>query len=81
VLDLLREEALEPERIRFFIGYSGWDTNQLNQELDQHNWLLTPASSSLVFHRQPKQIWNESLKSMGGDYAMMINFPIDPLLN
>ncbi|MBM3923029.1 MAG: YqgE/AlgH family protein [Sphingomonadales bacterium] len=81
VLDLLREGALEPERIRFFIGYSGWDTNQLNQELDQHSWLLTPASSSLVFHRHPKQIWNESLKSMGGDYAMMINFPIDPLLN
>ncbi len=81
VLDLLKEEALEPERLRFFVGYAGWETNQLSEEVQQHNWLLTPAQPSLVFHQQPKQIWDESLKSMGGDYAMMINFPIDPQLN
>lgn len=81
VLDLLREEALEPGRLRFFVGYAGWEYNQLSEEVEQHNWLLTPAQSSLVFHQKPNEIWEKSLKSMGGDYAMMTNFPIDPQLN
>jgi putative transcriptional regulator len=81
VISLLKEDALEPARIRFFIGYSGWEPDQLNEELQQKSWLTATAQSSLVFNRKPEGIWNETLKSMGEDYAMMINFPIDPQLN
>jgi putative transcriptional regulator len=39
------------------------------------------ATRKLVFHRNFEEIWKESLKLLGGDYEMMINFPIDPQLN
>lgn len=81
VIDLLKEDALDPARIRFFIGYAGWEAGQLTEEITQSSWLTTPATSSLVFNRKPQEIWNETLKSMGNKYAMMINFPIDPQLN
>ncbi|MFM8806548.1 MAG: YqgE/AlgH family protein [Sphingomonadales bacterium] len=81
VIDLLKEDALEPARLRFFLGYSGWEVGQLNEELQQNTWLTTEAKTSLVFHKKPQEIWNETIKSMGDDYAMMVNFPIDPQLN
>lgn len=81
VIDLLKEDALEPARLRFFVGYSGWEPGQLSEELQQNSWITTDAQSGLVFHRRPQEIWNETLKSMGANYAMMINFPIDPQLN
>jgi len=81
VIDLLKEDALEPTHLRFFVGYSGWEPDQLNEELQQNSWLTTPAQSSLVFHSKPQETWNETLKKMGDQYAMMINFPIDPQLN
>ena len=81
VMDLLKEDALEPSRLRFFVGYAGWESDQLKEEVQQNRWLTTAAQSSLVFLNKPQEIWNETLKTMGGEYAMMINFPTDPQLN
>ena len=36
---------------------------------------------NLVFPSRPDQVWKDSLRNMGGDYEMMINFPVDPSLN
>jgi len=81
VLDLIKEQALEPSHLRFFIGYAGWEQEQLQEELHQKTWLTTAAKSSLIFNSKPQDIWNHTLKSMGGSYSMMTNFPIDPRLN
>jgi putative transcriptional regulator len=81
VIHLLKKDALEPDRLRFFLGYSGWEKGQLNEELQQNSWFTTEARSSLVFAKKPQEIWNETVKSMGDDFAMMIHFPIDPQLN
>jgi putative transcriptional regulator len=63
------------------LGYSGWEQGQLIEELEQNTWLTTDARASLVFYNKPQEIWNETIKSMGEKYAMMVNFPIDPQLN
>ncbi len=81
VIDLLKEDSLEPARLRFFLGYSGWEQGQLIEELEQNTWLTTDARASLVFYNKPQEIWNETIQSMGEKYAMMVNFPIDPQLN
>ena len=68
-------------KVRFFIGYSGWGFGQLGVELKEKTWLTVEASKDLIFHRQPDDIWKDSLRHLGGDYEMMFNFPIDPQLN
>lgn len=80
-VDLLRKGTIDPGKIRFYIGYSGWSEGQLNQELDQKSWLTVEASPKLVFHRNVDEIWKDALKTLGGDYEMMVNFPTDPQLN
>jgi putative transcriptional regulator len=78
---LLREGEIDANKIRFYIGYSGWGQGQLNDELKEKSWLTTQATRKLVFHKKVEEIWKDSLKHLGGDYEIMVNFPIDPQLN
>jgi putative transcriptional regulator len=70
-----------PDKIRFYIGYSGWSNGQLEEEIEEKTWLTVAATPALVFDTNHDQIWKQSLKELGGDYEMMIHFPIDPQLN
>lgn len=81
VVEMIRQDALDMNKIRFFIGYSGWSSGQLDDELKEKSWLTVKAIRKLIFHKKYQDIWKDSLKHLGGDYEIMINFPIDPQLN
>ena len=81
VLQLLQAGKLDEARIRFYLGYSGWSSGQLASELEEKTWLTVEAEPELVFHPQVAEIWKDSLRHLGGEYEMMVNFPIDPQLN
>ncbi len=38
--------------IKYFAGYSGWGKGQLQSEIDEGAWVLTPASAEHVFDNQ-----------------------------
>lgn len=78
---LLRSGVINRERIRFFIGYSGWTEGQLDSEVRDKSWLVTPGSRQIVFPKSEVETWKESLRHMGGDYEILVNFPIDPSMN
>lgn len=80
-IDLIRQGEVEMNKIRFYIGYSGWGSGQLADELKEKSWLTVPASRPLVFHKKPSEIWKDALRHLGGEYEIMVNFPIDPQLN
>jgi putative transcriptional regulator len=81
VVEMLKDGTAHPDKIRFYIGYSGWSDGQLTTELEEKSWLTLAGTRKLIFHRNYQEIWKDSLKQLGGDYEMMINFPIDPQLN
>lgn len=70
-----------PEMIRFYAGYSGWDAQQLEGELNQHSWMVSHGNKGFTFFDDPDNLWSQVLKSMGKEFAMMANFPEDPSLN
>jgi putative transcriptional regulator len=73
--------AVDPARIRFYVGYSGWSDGQLGDEMKEKTWLTVKANRQLVFHKNFEEIWKDALRHLGGDYEIMVNFPIDPQLN
>lgn len=81
VKDYLKRDMLDMTKIRFYLGYSGWGTDQLDDELQSKSWITTPARSRIVFHASPGDIWKDSLALLGDEYSLMTNFPIDPQLN
>jgi putative transcriptional regulator len=81
VVDMIKKKEIKPAKIRFYVGYSGWSSGQLDGELKEKSWLTVQAERKLIFHKNIDEIWKDSLKHLGGDFEMMINFPIDPQLN
>ena len=81
VVNLIKNHQTDPDKIRFFIGYSGWGEGQLNEEMKDKTWLTVEANRKLIFQSNYNDIWKDALRHLGGDYEMMVNFPIDPQLN
>ncbi len=78
---LIKKQIIDINKIRFYIGYSGWSSGQLLDELNEKTWLTVQATRKLIFQKNDKEIWKDALKELGGEYEMLINFPIDPQLN
>lgn len=81
ILELIKSGKLDYKKIRFYIGYSGWNDGQLQNEMDEKTWLTVAATRKIIFHPDYKETWKDALRQLGGEYEMMINFPIDPQLN
>ena len=81
VISMLHKGELKKDRIRFFIGYSGWSEGQLEDEITEKSWLTVESDPALIFQTKTEEVWKGSLRKVGGDYEMMVNFPIDPQLN
>jgi putative transcriptional regulator len=78
---LLIKGELDEDVIRFYVGYSGWDYKQLNDEMKNKSWMTAKATRRLVFHSKAEEVWKDALRLLGGEYVMMTNFPTDPQLN
>lgn len=69
------------ERRRVFAGYAGWSGGQLDEELDQGDWIAHPAVPDDVFTESPGQLWARVLQRKGGSYALLARMPVDPSVN
>jgi len=81
VIELIRQHQLDEKDIRFFLGYSGWDEGQLEEELKSKSWITRKGTKKLIFSPSVGELWKDALSSLGGEYKQMVNYPIDPQLN
>jgi putative transcriptional regulator len=51
-----------PERIRFFVGYSGWAPGQLRTEMDRGDWLVVDADADTVFLKDTSGLWRDMVR-------------------
>lgn len=80
-VDALHQKQILNDEIRFYLGYAGWEEKQLNDEMDEKSWLTIKAKPSIVFHKNPSQIWKESIKQLGKAFHPVANYPLDPSYN
>ena len=78
---IVQDEETSYEQIRFFLGYAGWSPGQLDAEVEQDGWILTPSQGSYIFTENPEDLWKSILRGMGGEFALLSNFPDDPRMN
>jgi putative transcriptional regulator len=82
LVQLLKVGDLLPAQVRFFIGYSGWDSGQLDAELQEKSWIVYKGLFEQQFFEKPaNQLWKVLMKNMGGDFMLQANYPLDPRLN
>ena len=80
--DLLRNNELTEDQIRFFLGYSGWEHQQLEQELELNSWVVTPNEyKNKIIGKSYFDFWKEKMIEFGGDYLIWSNAPENPNYN
>ena len=81
-IQLINDEIISEEDIRFFLGYSGWSSLQLDQELSSKSWVVVrnDYDSSLI-QKSSEAFWKEKMVELGGNYILWSNAPENPSLN
>jgi putative transcriptional regulator len=78
---LLGKQELKISDIRFFLGYSGWEGNQLEDELKTDSWFISENNYQNIFATDNTTIWKNKLLEKGGKYKIWANAPSDIQLN
>lgn len=74
-------KQIKKEEVIFFVGYSGWDKDQLNNELKEKSWIVADITTEEVMLQTGKSLWNTKLEKLGDKFKILSNFPEDPSLN
>lgn len=79
--DLVVSGEATAANLRFFLGYSGWSENQLQNELETNAWLVGEIPPDLVMKGGSSEFWTDILTGLDAKYKAWANFPEDPGLN
>ncbi|XP_031500339.1 uncharacterized protein LOC116264330 [Nymphaea colorata] len=75
--ELVKKGLLKPEDFRFFIGYSGWQLDQLMEEIELNYWYVAACSANLLTGPVDSlsSLWEDVLQLMGGHYSELSRKP------
>lgn len=80
--DLINKGKVNKDNIRFFLGYTGWDENQLETEMKDNSWIITKNNyENKIIGKSPSLFWKKQIMELGGDYLIWANAPENPYLN
>jgi putative transcriptional regulator len=66
---------------RLFSGYAGWDSGQLEAEIEEGSWYVVEARAPDLISADPEGLWRRVLRRQGGALAVVSGFPDDPSMN
>lgn len=83
VCELINQGKLDEKDIRFFLGYSGWAAEQLDEELASNSWFVVKNKykNSIIEKDYNAAFWKQKMIELGGDYLIWSNAPENPSLN
>jgi len=80
--DLINQGLIKKKNIRFFLGYTGWDSEQLESEMQSNSWILSKnIYKKDILGKSSAHFWKEKILELGGDYLIWSNAPENPILN
>ncbi|MCF7568086.1 YqgE/AlgH family protein [Sabulilitoribacter arenilitoris] len=79
---LITDNSIKENDIRFFLGYSGWEINQLDNELKANSWVVTNnIYKDRIIEKNYETFWKEKMLEFGGEYSIWSNAPENPSFN
>ena len=82
VAELIAKQIINENDIKFFLGYSGWDADQLENELKTNSWLVTEnIYKNQIIEKNYESFWKEKMLEFGDSYSIWSNAPENPNYN
>ncbi|WP_297334755.1 YqgE/AlgH family protein [Flavobacterium sp.] len=80
--ELMNQGLIKKSNIRFFLGYTGWDAHQLEDELEVNSWIISENKyRNKIIGKSSNSFWKERIMELGGEYLIWSNAPENPTLN
>ena len=77
---MLKTGIINSEQVRFFVGYSGWDPDQLDYEIEENSWIVASTTPQQVMS-DSDEYWKEIMVGLGKEFEVLSKFPSNPELN
>ena len=69
-------------KIRFFLGYSGWEKEQLRKELDNFDWAVGKVTNAeRILSTEEEDSWRAEVSMLDSRYLLWLNCPSSVILN
>lgn len=82
IIQKLHDGEITSNQVRFFLGYSGWDPGQLDEELARNSWIVsTIRDASEIMDTSIDDLWQRFMKREGKKYEILSRSPIDFISN
>jgi putative transcriptional regulator len=82
LLDLIDQKKITNKQIRFFLGYSGWTKGQLQEEIENHAWIVVPViNKNEVMDFNIDKLYEHYMRREGKKYDLLSQFPSDFMAN
>ncbi len=82
VVNYINEGGEIEGKLRFFLGYSGWNPNQLESEVLNNFWVVKSDShSDNLFYGHGDRYWRREVKHLGRAYRSWLTIPSDSSMN
>jgi putative AlgH/UPF0301 family transcriptional regulator len=59
----------DPSIFHVYLGYAGWNPEQLEQEVGLGAWFIFPAEAGTVFNADPDSLWDEMIRKTEMQFA------------
>jgi len=80
--ELINSGVIKKKNIRFFLGYTGWDSEQLESEMQANSWILINNTyENKILSKASVHFWKEKIVELGGNYLIWSNAPENPIMN
>lgn len=82
IISLIQKGEATEKDVRFFLGYAGWSSNQLNDEIANNAWIVVPVLNPReVMDFTIDNLWENLMRREGQSYEILAQSPNDISLN
>lgn len=79
--DLLNEEKIDLQQVKFFAGYAGWEAGQLEEEIKQNAWVQGKAVLKEIMQTEGHEDHWKKMMRRDKEYYIWSNYTDLPHLN
>jgi putative transcriptional regulator len=79
--DAIKHHKKPGTLVRAFVGYSGWSPGQLENELEQHTWIVAPAPTTFLSLAHDSSLWASTLRNLTPYHKLLADAPHNPFVN